>query len=388
LKRNAKQKQAVTAPIKCAVVLGILVLVPVALGLSMTWTAMVNNNVATPTTTSGNNDNESSTSTHSTATTTSIAINNKINFEFGPLPARFKIAFVKPVFTATAYSSFYNFYNLNIRVNPGQIVTTHLNLLNASLVNSWGYSGGLWNFINSQQAKSYGILPGNNSFVISDVDVDQGALFYPNGTRKYDAAVIGFTEYVTQKEYYSYKLFVMTGGRLILLDADNFFAQVAYYPSSNKVALLLGHWWEFNGTAAWRSVGDRWLNESKSWVGSRDALYIGSEYYKMDGASPNQNNTIGEGLYKIFGGTTLFWSYNAHEENILDNSNDSIIARWNVYHLPAGDSSYVVAAYELKDGNQGGLLIHSCVFGSDIIGSDTEFQVFLREAIYPNAVIG
>jgi hypothetical protein len=377
--KNAKKG---TISVKIGIIaclLGILAVAPLAMGFSMNGL-----HVGSGTTTAITKSNESSTQTSSQTTT--LAYTTTTRNEFGSLPSNYKIAFVKPVFTATAYSSFYSFYGINVEARPGQVIKTNLNLLNASLVNTWGWSDGLSDFINSAQAKTYGIILGKNSFVISDIDVDQGALFNANGTRRYDAVVIGFTEYVTQREYDNYRLFVTAGGRLILLDADNFFAQVAYYPASHKVALLLGHGWAFNGTAAWPSVRDRWLNESRSWVGSHDALYVGSEHYTIRGASPNPNNSIGKVLSQKFDGL-LFKSYGGHEENILDNANDSIIAKWNVLRLPSSDSGYVVAAYELKDGNRGGIVIHSCVFGSDIIGSDEQLQFFVREAIYPNAIV-
>ncbi|PSN86136.1 hypothetical protein B9Q02_03570 [Candidatus Marsarchaeota G1 archaeon BE_D] len=42
-----------------------------------------------------------------------------------------KIAVIKPVFTTTAYSSFYTFYSKYAKTPPGVLIKTDLNLLNA-----------------------------------------------------------------------------------------------------------------------------------------------------------------------------------------------------------------------------------------------------------------
>jgi hypothetical protein len=55
-----------------------------------------------------------------------------------------------------------------------------------------------------------------------------GALLDENGTRRFDAVILGFTEYVTAQEYSAYKHFVADGGRLIFMDATNFLAEVKF----------------------------------------------------------------------------------------------------------------------------------------------------------------
>ncbi len=293
-----------------------------------------------------------------------------------------KIAFVEPVFTVTAYSSFYTFYGKYSCVKPGQYVKTDLNLLNATLVKGWGISEPTWVFLKSKTAARDGIVLGNNTFVLTDVDVNNGALFFSNGTRKYDTVVLSFTEYVTQSEYDSYKQFVYSGGKLIFLDACDFLARVKYNPLANTVSLVEGHGWEFNGTAAWPAVYNYWVNDSSQWVGSRYALFE-TAGYKIQGAKPDLSNSLGRNLSQTFGGEEeLFSSYQPHEENIITNPNDSIIATWNVQNLPPQDSSFKskVAAYELLYGR--GVVIDTGVFATDIISSDYQMQYFLWLAIF------
>ena len=55
---------------------------------------------------------------------------------------------------------------------------------------------------------------------------------------------------------------------IVFLDGNVFYAQVAYNKNMHTVTLVKGHDWEFNGTAATKSVHERYFNETKQWVGS------------------------------------------------------------------------------------------------------------------------
>lgn len=52
------------------------------------------------------------------------------------------------------------------------------------------------------------------------------------------------------------------------MDSNAFFAEVKYDANTNKVTLVKGHSWAFNGKSAWRSVNERWKNETEQWIGS------------------------------------------------------------------------------------------------------------------------
>jgi hypothetical protein len=287
-----------------------------------------------------------------------------------------KIAVIKPVFTTTAYSSFYAFYSKYAKTPPGVLIKTDLNLLNATLVDGWGYSYGLYSFITSDMARKAGIVLGNNTWILSDIDVNNGALFDSKGLRRFDVIILGFTEYVTQKEYFAYKRFVASGGHILFLSACNFLAEVSYNPATKKVALVKGHGWVFNGTAAWRGPYARWYDENTNWVGSNYRLFF-TQGYSIQGAVANTTHPLSEALRQRFS-QPLFTSYQPHEENIVTNTTDWIIAYWRLTNLH--HKGWVVAIYEHK--YLQGSVIHTGVFGTDIIASDQEFQYFVIQALY------
>lgn len=88
-----------------------------------------------------------------------------------------KIAVVEPVFTTTAYSSFYEFYRLYSSVQQNTSIKTDLQLLNATVSNGWGVSYNLYFFMLSDTAKEAGIIVGKNMFFITDID--RGKIFTP-----------------------------------------------------------------------------------------------------------------------------------------------------------------------------------------------------------------
>jgi hypothetical protein len=52
------------------------------------------------------------------------------------------------------------------------------------------------------------------------------------------------------------------------LDGNVFYGEVKYDENTDKITLVKGHNWAFNGNSAWKSVQERWLNETSEWVGS------------------------------------------------------------------------------------------------------------------------
>jgi len=90
-------------------------------------------------------------------------------------------------------------------------VRTDLNLLTTKVYDGWGVSESLYHFIKSQVAKEAGIILGKNTFILTDIDLDQARLFSENGSLLYDVVILGFEEYVSAKEYYSLKKFVLNG---------------------------------------------------------------------------------------------------------------------------------------------------------------------------------
>ena len=82
-----------------------------------------------------------------------------------------------------------------------------------------------------------------------------------------------------------------------------FFAEVAYNPTTNKISLVKGHTWAFDGEKAWRDVRERWAKENTEWVGSNYACSNRCEF-------TFNNNPF---------------SYTHHEENYITNPNVKIL---------------------------------------------------------------
>ena len=253
-------------------------------------------------------------------------------------------------------------------------VTSDLSLLNVSVVNGLGGASGLLGFIQTFETKGYF---GTNTPVLTDVDVNNGSLFYKDGSRRFDTVVVGFSEYVTSSEYQVYKHFVETGGILVLLNACNFVAQVQYYPSVHKLALLSGHGWNFNGTMAWSGSFNRWSSNNSNWIGSNYALFHEQGYQIGGGSVANDTNPISLAMHSAFGFSVFQSGYYGHEENVITNSTDSVIAYWDVDNWT--NSSQVVATYSYL--YQHGVVIHSGIFGTDLIANNYQMQFFLLLAM-------
>lgn len=289
--------------------------------------------------------------------------------------SRPRVAVVKPVFTATAYSSFYAFYAKYLNTPRDQIIGSDLTLLNATLVESWGWSDGLRQFLSSSNARMNGLALGRNLTVLTDVSVTQGGLLNEDGARRFDAVVLGFTEYVTSQEYSAFKHFVADGGRIIFMDATNFFAEVRYYPETNHLALVKGHGWGFDGKRAWHDVSERWAEENRNWIGSNFCCFGHGRRY--DGALLGGTNPISLELRAKFG-SRVFMSYKGHEENSVTNTTfTEILAHWSQLDSSSHD---LVAAYVHRFMH--GIVIHIGVMASDVISFDGSVQFFLIRSVF------
>jgi hypothetical protein len=301
----------------------------------------------------------------------------------GPLPVwspinlRLKFAIVKPVFTATAYSSYYTFYSKYSNAPRNHNITTDLGLLNVTLVDGWGWSNGLREFAMSKTARDFGLVVGKNLAILTDVNATQGGLFNNDGSNKYDVTVLGFSEYVSTLQYQAYRHFVAQGGRLILMDAVNFLAEVRYYPLSRHLALVSGHGWGFDGKRVWFDLFERWRDESRNWVGSNFCCSTN----RYSGAVMSGNHSLSLAMRQAFG-PLVFTSYHGHEENQVTNMTGTVIlARW-VQTPP--DLHKLIATYLHRYVN--GTVIHIGVMASDVISFDQSVQAFLASCILNSQV--
>lgn len=271
-----------------------------------------------------------------------------------------RIGFVMPTFTMAAYDnykddSFYTFYKKYAGVSENEIVTTDLDLLTAGVPNVTE------SYLNAR-ADGLKILADRISSTSNDIDItfltDQdvhnGLILDDINQNNYDVLILGHQEYITNDEYYNFKKFVENGGILILFNSNVFYTEVKYNPMTNEVTLVDGHSWAFDGDKAWRSVLERWMTETREWVGSN--------FFNC-----------GQGCHIDFKNNPF--SYVQHEEQYITNPNVKILIDYeaqSVYNI-------LVAAYELDYGK--GKVISFGIFGDDII-HNKEFLRFFDQMFF------
>jgi hypothetical protein len=206
-----------------------------------------------------------------------IALKNSYQFStfdnkvgsYGTSHGRMNIALVEKSFTKAAYDhSFYIFYHLHGHTRNRENITTDTDLLSKRVTNHQTPVGEVSSPMPYLLKHIKWLSPKSNVTLLADADVDNGSIFTKEGNNKYELMILGHEEYITQQEYNNIKKFVSNGGILILLDGNVFYAEVKYNSDNRVVTLVKGHNWAFNGKSAWKSVGERWPNETSQWIGS------------------------------------------------------------------------------------------------------------------------
>lgn len=175
-----------------------------------------------------------------------------------------RIAFVEPTFTEAAYNEdgFYYFYFKYNHVEEGVPVTTDLNYMTGQIPRE------IDNRYFEPILERVKAEPNAQVSMIKDQDVHAGILFGPDGSRAYDVLILLHNEYVTQEGYDQFKSFVNSGGTIVFIDPNIFYAEVKYDEDTCIVTLVKGHDWEFDGTSVKKSVAERYFDENKEWMGS------------------------------------------------------------------------------------------------------------------------
>jgi hypothetical protein len=299
----------------------------------------------------------------------------------GPrIPLNVSVAVIKPIFTSTPYSqyptgSFYAFYKKYVHTSGN--ITTDLDWLVTSIksgmgyLSGWGHTFPLYEFLASDSAKNCGLVLGRNLVIITDINVTQGALFNSDGSRKYDAVIIGHQEYVTQNEYDQVRLFVAAGGKLIAMSSNMFYARVAYNSTAMVETFLTGHGgYAFNGRTAFHTKVPPFSRNTSEWFGSSYCCFRNLQF---KGALVNGTDSIGSQLRQYYG-STMSPTYVPHEENAIGNfTNTHIVATFT------RQSNLVVASYVHRYGR--GAVYCLCVFGEDVIADDPSTQFFLVASV-------
>jgi hypothetical protein len=287
-----------------------------------------------------------------------------------------RIGLVNPTFTSAAYNnSFYVFYEKHSNTPYGVNVTSDLDLLSSRVVNNKQESSSSISSMIYLLKNIKWLTSKPNITLLTDADVDKGTIFEKNNAggnsstssnyvNAYDAIILGHQEYVTQKEYDNLRKFVRSGGTMIILDGNVFYAEVRYDRNTQTVTLVKGHSWAFNGKSAWRSVGERWSKETSDWVGSNYLCYSCNIRFTNDP-----------------------FEYRHHEEQYITNPHDIILMNYN-----ASLSEYpiqtrpVIATYELN--YQKGRVIALGIYSDDIL-SNGRFDRFFDNLLlqYASKVI-
>lgn len=276
------------------------------------------------------------------------------------------LALIKPTFTGAAYHiSFYRFYFLYVSIpHSRKNVTTDLNLLSSKVTNQTTRSSSAFTFIYLPKHLRT-IFPESRIDVLTDADADYGLIFFNNGTNKYDLIILGHQEYVTQREYDNLKRFVSNGGIIVLMDGNVLYAQVKYNRNTHTITLVRGHGWAFNGKSAWRSVHERWPNETSQWIGNNYLCF-------------SCNITF----------TNNPFQYKHHEEQYLTNHNDVILLNYNasITKKDLKPVKILIATYMLN--YKKGKVIAFGIYSDDIITNSKFIRYFDRSLLRYTKVEG
>jgi hypothetical protein len=293
----------------------------------------------------------------------SLQIGNSITYTKSSAPSsqKIKIAFLPATFATAAYQKdaakhyvkFYGFYAKYINTPPGVNVTTDLANL-TSIVTIKDHQEYIKAFANQIRT----ILPDVAVSEIYDTDVEKGGLFLADGSNAFNMIILLHEEYVTPEMYYDFKRFVTNGGTLLFIDGNVFYVEVKYDNSTNSITLVKGHSWEFDGKVARRGVYERWINETREWVGSN--------YWE----SPINHPVI-------FANNPF--NYTHWEENYVNNPSDVIIFDYKVIN-PKDPAVQLptIATYELHYGKGKVIMLG---LGAETLYKNEEFLKFFGNLV-------
>jgi hypothetical protein len=280
-----------------------------------------------------------------------------------------RIALIKNVFTFAAYQngSFYNFYDLYSpemfdRAYNGlnTTITDNLYLLKDKPIPQGPFPFYLHPEYNDIPYISYAyfisdlVHKNNHSMVnLTDVDVDQGKIFFEDGRNAFDILILLHNEYVSQTEYDNLKRFVTNGGTVLFTEGNVLYAEVEYNSTSNTISLVKGHDWEFDGKSANNSVGERWLEENKEWMGSNFLDYSSSK--------------------PLYFGFNPF-NYTHYEEQYLTNPNATVLIDYEAYGFPEEYTNATIATYYMDYGL--GRVIHLGLWGHTVDDNSIFIEYF------------
>jgi hypothetical protein len=123
--------------------------------------------------------------------------------------------------------------------------------------------------------------------------------------------------------------------------------EVKYDRNTHTITLVKGHGWAFNGKSAWRSVGERWAQETSQWIGSNYLCF-------------SCNVTFANNPFQ----------FKHHEEHYLTNPNDLILMNYNasIANHDSKPTKILIATYTLN--YKKGKVIVLGIYSDDIIANN------------------
>jgi hypothetical protein len=305
----------------------------------------------------------------------------EITNEMQNLNKSYKIGFVEPVFTYAAYSdnSFYNFYHDYKDTKPNVDITRNIGLLRGNEIPDGPFkvynakSGAAptipyIDYFSTLRKHVEQMIPRALVNNITDIDVHFGRIFdSQNHSNSYDILFLFHSEYLTQEEYDNLRLFVVNGGTIVFTEANALYAEIKYDADKNSITLVKGHNWEFNGTAARKSVAERWPKETSEWTGS-NFMYGKPTFIDLDFLN-------------------LPFNYTHSEEQHVTNKNATILHNYGVHDPKDNEFNATVATYEMHYGK--GKVIGMSLYGHTLVGQEG-FRSFLKMFDYiiiPHALV-
>lgn len=316
------------------------------------------------------------------------------------------VALLKPIFTATAYSStapnatwhdFYDFYGKYtqkvtevLQPNP-DLQWLNLNIsLGMRFNGGWGGAYPIYQYLNSNTARANGLIMGQNLCVLTDLDLNNGALFRSNGSLAYRTLIMGHTEYVTYGEMQEIQRFIGDGGKLVAMDSNSFYVDVNYNSTTSVVSLGVGHFWVQNSSGAYIGPSTPWADRTTDFMSE-----ISGEYqpYRIDhgGAQLNTSNSIGEALRDYFNTSVVFKSYSlyGYDNDYVENfTNTSMVGIYlNMvgmpicYHDQPPYQNIGECSGPYVHNYRNGVVIGTCIIADSVFANDPQLQKFLLLAI-------
>jgi hypothetical protein len=289
-----------------------------------------------------------------------------------------KIALIENTFTYAAYQngSFYNFYELyspemfdREGMGLNTTITSNLYLLKDKPIPHGPFPFYLHPEYNDIPYIGYVYLirdlmhKNNQSMVnLTDADVDQGNIFLEDGGNAYDILILLHNEYISQPEYDNLKKFVENGGTIVFTEGNVLYAEVKYNSINDTITLVKGHDWEFDGKSANNSIGERWIEENKEWMGSNFLDYSSSK--------------------PLYFGFNPF-NYTHYEEQYLTNPNATVLIDYEAYGFPEEYTNATIATYQMDYGL--GKVIHLGIWGH-IVKDNPVFIEYFDKVIIPLAL--